>query len=165
MILDRVGHRKELPVTEIKILAETPDTVTLRRADYQALVAAAADVADLAAVRDHSTYEDRVGWQAARRNYLSRREAQRLLDGESPVRVWREKRGLSQRALAAAAQISPSYLAEIETGRKPGSKNALLAVATVLEVLLEELVHPPGISPHPGQRASARSHSPRGSSR
>ncbi|HXQ65277.1 MAG TPA: helix-turn-helix transcriptional regulator [Alphaproteobacteria bacterium] len=152
-------------MTEIKILAETPDTVTLRRADFQALVAAAADAADLAAVRAHSTYEDRVGWQAARRNYLSRREVLRLLDGESPVRVWREKRGLSQRALAAAAQISPSYLAEIETGRKPGSKNALLAVATVLEVLLEDLVHPPGISPQSGPRGAARSYSPRGSSR
>ncbi|HYB57496.1 MAG TPA: helix-turn-helix transcriptional regulator, partial [Alphaproteobacteria bacterium] len=120
---------------------------------------------DRAAVRAHSTYEDRVGWPAARQNYLSRPEAQRLLDGESPVRVWREKRGLSQRALAAAAQISPSYLAEIEIGRKPGSKNALLAVASVLEVLFEELAHPPGILPHPGLRASARSHSPRGSSR
>ena len=152
-------------MTEIKIVAETPDTVTLRRADFKALVAALEDAADLAAVRAHSTYEDRVGWQAAQKNYLSRREAQRLLDGESPVRVWREKRGLSQRALAAAAQISPSYLAEIETGRKPGSKNALLAVASVLEVLFEELVHPPGIWPHPGLRASARPHSPRGSSR
>ena len=165
-MLDRVGHRKDsVPVTEIKILPETPDTVTLRRADFQALVAAAADAADLTAVRAHSTYEDRVGWQAARRNYLSRREVLRLLDSESPVRVWREKRGLSQRALAAAAQISPSYLAEIEAGRKPGSKNALLAVATVLEVLLEDLVHPPGISPQSGPRGAARSYSPRGSSR
>lgn len=152
-------------MTEIKILAETPDTVTLRRTDFKALVAAAEDAADLAAVRAHRAYEDRVGWPAARRNYLSRREAQRLLDGESPVRVWREKRGLSQRALAAAAQISPSYLAEIESGRKPGSKNALLGIATVLEVLFEELVHPLGISAHPGARASTRSHSPRGSKR
>jgi ribosome-binding protein aMBF1 (putative translation factor) len=40
----------------------------------------------------------------------------RILDDESPVKVWREKRGLSQRALAEQAGVSPSSLAEIETG-------------------------------------------------
>ncbi|HKO08019.1 MAG TPA: helix-turn-helix transcriptional regulator [Alphaproteobacteria bacterium] len=113
----------------------------------------------------HRAYEERVGWPAARRNYFTRGEAERLLDGESPVRVWREKRGLSQRALAAAAGVSPSHLAEIETGRKPGSKNALLAIAAVLEILLEELVYLTGISPHSASRAAARSHSPRRSKR
>ena len=147
-------------MTEIKILAETADTVTLKRGDFQALVTAAADAADLGAVNAHRAYESRLGWQAARRNYFTRREAERLLDGESPVRVWREKRGLTQRGLAAAAEISPSYLAEIEIGRKPGSKNALLAVAAALEIPLEELIYPIGKSPR-----GARSHSARGSRR
>ena len=55
---------------------------------------------------------------------LTGEAVRRLLDDESPVNVWREKRGLSQRDLAAQAGISPRYLAEIEAGRKPGSAKA-----------------------------------------
>lgn len=42
---------------------------------------------------------------------------QRILDDESPMKVWREKRGLTQRELVEQAVVSPSYLAEIETGK------------------------------------------------
>jgi transcriptional regulator with XRE-family HTH domain len=52
---------------------------------------------------------------------LTAEEARRLIDGENPVKIWRGKRGLSQRALAAEAKLSSSYLAELETGRKTGS--------------------------------------------
>jgi transcriptional regulator with XRE-family HTH domain len=63
-----------------------------------------------------------------------------LLDGESPLKVWREKRGRSQRELAAAAGVSPAHLAEIETGRKPGSVLALARLARALEVQIEDLI-------------------------
>jgi len=46
-------------------------------------------------------------------------EMRRILDGESPVKVWRKKRGLTQRELVEHAGVSPSYLAEIETGKQP----------------------------------------------
>ena len=36
------------------------------------------------------------------------------------MKVWHEECGLTQRALAEQARVSPSYLAEIETGKKPG---------------------------------------------
>jgi transcriptional regulator with XRE-family HTH domain len=123
----------------IKLLAETDKTVTLRRADFQALLQAAEDNVDLAAVETHSAEEKRVGWDAAKRNYLTRDETERLLDGESPIRVWREKRGMTQRALAEAAQVSVSYLAEIEGGKKPGSRDALQRLVQILEVPMESL--------------------------
>ena len=84
--------------------------------------------------------EAATGKQAARRNYLSAREARRLLDGESPVKVWREKRGRSQRELATAAGVSAGYLAEIETGRKAGSAAALARLAKALQVQIEDLI-------------------------
>jgi DNA-binding Xre family transcriptional regulator len=41
---------------------------------------------------------------------------------------------------AAAAGVSAAYLAEIETGRKPGSAAALAKLAKALEVQIEELI-------------------------
>jgi transcriptional regulator with XRE-family HTH domain len=123
----------------IKPLARTRDTITLKRADFEALVRSAEDAADLAAVEAHRAHEDRVGWKTARRNYLTADEARRLLDGESPVRVWREKRGIQQRALAEAAEVAVSYLSEMEGGKKPGSPGALRRIASVLDVPMETL--------------------------
>jgi ribosome-binding protein aMBF1 (putative translation factor) len=131
-------------MNRITPLAETKDTVTLSRADYRTLVDAADEAGDVAAVRAHRTHEERVGWEAARRDYLSADEARRLLAGQTAVRVWREKRKMQQQALAAAAGIAPSYLAEIESGRKSGTLRVLRALATALDVSVETLLPPVG---------------------
>jgi len=59
--------------------------------------------------------------------------------GAVPVRVWREHRGLSARALAGRAGISAAYLSQIETGRKPGSFDAMARLARALGVAMEDL--------------------------
>ena len=64
----------------------------------------------------------------------------RIVGGEHPVRVWREHRGLLARELAAAAGVAGSYLSAIETGRKPGSVNAMKRIAGVLGIPIDELV-------------------------
>ena len=92
------------------------------------------------ALAEHDAEETRLGREAARRDYLTADEAERLLDGEHPVKVWRGKRGLTQRALAKAAGMQPGYLAEIETGRKPGSAGALSRLSTALGVAMGDLV-------------------------
>ncbi len=127
-------------MTVIKPLAETQETVTLTRADFDALLHAAEVAADLAAVEAHRRYEDRVGWETARRQYLNAAEARRLMGGDSPVRVWREKRGMTQHALAEAAELAVSYLSEIEGGKKPGSAAALGRIAAALDVPMEHLL-------------------------
>jgi ribosome-binding protein aMBF1 (putative translation factor) len=129
-------------MSSVRILTETPDTVTVSRADWLRLLQELEDAEDRAAVRERRTREELLGKDAARRDYLTAAEALRLIDGESPVRIWREKRGLSQRGLAHAASVSSSYLAEIETGRKPGSAAALRQLAAVLQVPAEDLVSP-----------------------
>ena len=127
-------------MTEIRVLAETEDTVTLSRTVWTALLAELEDVEDLAAIRSRQAYEAAVGVDAARRDYLTGEEAARLLDGESPVRVWRRKRDLTQAALAALAGVPQSYLRAIKAGRKPGSAAALLRLAGALGVSMEDLV-------------------------
>jgi ribosome-binding protein aMBF1 (putative translation factor) len=123
-----------------KPIKESKDTITLSRSDWDALIESLEDADDLAAVNARRAHEAAVGKDAARRDYLTGDEIGRLLDWESPVRIWREKRGLSQRALASQAGVSASYLAEIETGRKPGSACALRALADILHVSMEYLV-------------------------
>lgn len=53
---------------------------------------------------------------------------------ESPVKVLRKFRGLTQAELARRASISRPYLTEIETGKKDGSIRAMRNLAEVLGV-------------------------------
>lgn len=63
-----------------------------------------------------------------------------ILDGENPIKVWREFRGLSQQALAARARVSVPYLSQLETGKRRGSLAVLSAIARALKVPLDILV-------------------------
>jgi ribosome-binding protein aMBF1 (putative translation factor) len=126
-----------------KPIGETSSTVTLRKRDWRALIARLEDLEDAAAIAERRAHEAKVGKEVARRDYLTGDEVRRILDDESPVKVWREKRGLSQRELGEQAGVSSSYLAEIETGKKPGSAEALRKLSRVLAIPMENLVSGP----------------------
>lgn len=64
----------------------------------------------------------------------------RLVVGESPIRLWREHRGLTRTELAEQAQIDKTYLSQLESGRKVGSVAVLRRLATTLSVDLDDLV-------------------------
>lgn len=134
----------------LRPVAETSSTVTLRKRDWKALIARLEDLEDLPAVAERLAHEEKVGKQVARRDYMTGDELKRILADESPVKVWREKRGLTQRELAAQAEVSPSYLAEIETGKKPGSAAALRKLSRVLAIPMENLLS------HPEQALAGR---------
>lgn len=123
----------------IQLIAETADTVTLRRADFDALLEDLEDAEDRVAVLE----EHLAIAQGDRTPSLTADEAERLLNGEIPVRVWREKLGLTQRQLASRAGTSQGLLAEIEAGRKHGSIATLRSIAGVLGVSLDFLVPAP----------------------
>ena len=120
-------------------MSEKTDTVTLSRADYEALIERIEDAEDNAFLDTVEAREQAIGKESARADYLSAELVRRLIDGEHPVRVWRAHRGLGRDALAAAAGIAPSYLSEIETRRKPGSFTALAKLAAALHVSLDDL--------------------------
>ncbi len=102
-------------------IAQTGDTVTLSRADYERLLEALEDAEDIAALEAAAAREQALGEEAAHANYLSAGLVSRLLAGEHPVRIWREHSGFSQEELAGKAGVARSYLAEIEGRKKPGS--------------------------------------------
>ncbi|MBK4722702.1 helix-turn-helix transcriptional regulator [Azospirillum sp. YIM DDC1] len=105
------------------------ETVTIPRAEYDALTARLEDLEDiLTAMQAHGGQPMPLEW------------AKRILEGESPVRVWREFRGLSLRGLAGKAGVSAGYLSEIEAGKKPGSVEAYKALAEALDTSVDWLV-------------------------
>ena len=121
-------------------VASDAQTVTLRRTDWNAYVAAVEDAADIRAVQDHAAWVVTVGTAEARRLSYTDAEVGRMLDGVSAVTIWRERNSLSQRSLAALAEVSPSYLAEIEAKKKPGSVAAIRALSKALNVPMDVLV-------------------------
>ena len=64
----------------------------------------------------------------------------RILDGDSPIKAWREHRGQTQQQLATTAGISKGYLSQLESGDREGSVKVLSAIATALAVDLDDLV-------------------------
>lgn len=115
------------------------DTITLGRSEYEALLDRLEDAEDAARLSAIEARERNIGKEAARADYLPLSLVDRLCTGEHPVRVWRAHRGLTREALAAAAGVAPSYLTEIETGRKPGSFNALTKLAAALKISLDDI--------------------------
>jgi ribosome-binding protein aMBF1 (putative translation factor) len=120
----------------IRLIGETVDTVTLQRADYEGLLSELEDAEDRAAALGHRLAKQ----EGTAPEMLTLEEVDRLIEGENPIRFWREKRGLTQRSLAGMAGVSPSLLAEIEGGTKTGSVDTLRKLAQVLKVDLDTLV-------------------------
>ncbi len=108
-----------------------PEYAVLEYSEYERLMTAAEDAADIAALvaldSDH-TEED-----------LPDEMVTRLLAGDNPIRVWREHRGMTGRQLAEAVDIQQSYISQIETGKREGTIDVLRRIATVLEVTLDDL--------------------------
>ncbi|MDG5493335.1 helix-turn-helix domain-containing protein [Niveispirillum sp. BGYR6] len=119
----------------IRPIAETPDSVTLSRADFEAIQELLEDAADLADIEAVARKLD--GGEAGT---LPDNVVNRLLDGENPVLVLRQHRGLSALALAQAAGLSQSFISEIEAGRKRGGIDTLNRIAAALSVPLDMLV-------------------------
>jgi len=111
------------------------EMVTIPREEYDRLRTAAEDLADLQAY-DRA----QAGLAAGEDELIPADYANRLMNGESPLRVWRDLRGLTQAALAEKAGVNRVTVAEIETGRKHGSIATLRSLAEALGVSLDDLV-------------------------
>ena len=111
------------------------DTVTIPRAEYERLIEIAEDVTDAKAVRVH-----RAAKAAGDVLMIPDAAAARLIEGESPLRVFRELRGLSCVALAKMSGVNRIQIMDIEAGRATGSVHTLKALADALGVTIDDLV-------------------------
>ena len=64
----------------------------------------------------------------------------RLVEGVPPVTVWREHRGLSREALAAAAGVAVTLVEMMEGGKDDVPLQKVSAIARALRVDVEDLV-------------------------
>lgn len=114
------------------------EMVILSRKDYDALlrqVELAEDAEDLQSIRQYEASA-----ATGQQEVIPAEFVRRLVEGENPVRVWRDFRKLSAKEVATVAGISAAYLSEIETGKKEGSVSVLRNIAKVLHVELEDLL-------------------------
>jgi DNA-binding XRE family transcriptional regulator len=99
-------------------------------ADYERLVEAEEMLADVQACDVAKARAD---------EHLPLAVADRILGGESEVRIFREHRGLTQAELAEAAGISVPYLSQIERRRRRPSTAVLRRLAERLAVTIDDL--------------------------
>ena len=111
------------------------ETVTITRAEYDRLCAAEEDFEDLRAAL---AVRGRI--EAGTDELVPAAVADRLIDGESPLKVWRAHRALSQSALARASGVNRVQIADIEANRATGSVRTLRALADALRVAVDDIL-------------------------
>ncbi len=127
------GRRRTANVTSHGRARGSRGVVTLNRTDYEALLRRIEDLED---TREIQAAEAR----GLTPDALPAALVDRLLAGEHPVRIWRKHRDLTLAQLGEQSGVGESYISEIETGKKPGSVQALRALAGALRVGLDDLV-------------------------
>jgi DNA-binding Xre family transcriptional regulator len=118
-------------------IIETPQgerLAVLPMAEYERLQEAAEMLED---VRAYDEAKRRL--EAGEDELLPHEFVVRMVEGESPIRVWRDYRGLKVRKLAEAAGISAPYLSQIESGEREGSFDTMRRIAEALKVSLDDL--------------------------
>ena len=104
------------------------DTITLPRAEYDALVSRNEELEDrLSAV------------EAEDGSRIPHDVALLVMNGMSPLAAFRKHLGVSLRDLSQKTGISRSYLSEIERGLKPGSMPTLSRIAEELGTNIDTL--------------------------
>jgi DNA-binding XRE family transcriptional regulator len=108
--------------------------VVLPEAEYKKLAEAAKDAADAEAVRE---FNARLA--ASEEELMPAEFANRIIDGENKIRVWREFRAITARDLAEKAEISASFLSQIENGERDGSFETIKKIAAALRISVSDL--------------------------
>ena len=111
------------------------ETVTTPKAEYDRLRALEEDFADIQTALD---VEARLA--AGEEELIPAAVVDRLLDGEPPLRVWREFRNLTQSDLARASGVNRVQIVDIEADRNSGSVRTLRKLADALRVTVDDLV-------------------------
>ena len=111
------------------------EMITIPLDEYKRMQTAMDDLADLQAY-DRVTAD----LAAGREERVPAEYAHRLIAGESPLRVWRDLRGLTQSALARASGVNRVQIADIEAGRKNGSLETARRLAEALGIAVDDLV-------------------------
>ena len=103
-------------------------------ADYERLLDIAEDKIDEAAAANAE--QRRIEGE----EYLPAEMVDRILGGESALRIWRKHRGLTQEKLASIVGMGTSFLSEIENGNRRGAPKLWRALAEALNVSADDIL-------------------------
>ncbi|GAB6041666.1 helix-turn-helix domain-containing protein [Endothiovibrio diazotrophicus] len=124
-----------MSIQVIRTESGEPEYAVVPYAEYERLREAAEIHDD---IRDYDRIKARLA--SGEEELIPAEVAHRLADGENPIRVWREYRGLTGSALAERASISQGYLSQIETGEREGKVSVIRSLAVALGVDMEDLL-------------------------
>jgi ribosome-binding protein aMBF1 (putative translation factor) len=109
------------------------ELVVLSRAEFDALVAAAAEAEEDA--NDAAIYDERMADLAARKaSVLPEQISSAMLRGDSLLKAVRKWRGISQTDLAQSTGLGQGYLSDLEARRRKGTPETLTTLAKALDV-------------------------------
>jgi ribosome-binding protein aMBF1 (putative translation factor) len=111
--------------------AGQPAFAVLPYAEYERL-AARAESADEVREFDEAVAADEEAFPAD--------VVRRLIDGDAPIKVYREYRNMSQSDLAARSGLTAAYVSQLEAGVRRGSADVLRRLASALNVDMEDLM-------------------------
>jgi len=108
-----------------------PESVILSKNNYEKLLQYKEDLEDIRALKDYETSGEE-GFPSD--------VVKRLIDGENPIKVYRQYRGLTQLKLSESVGVQQSYITQLESGKKSGTVKVLKKIATALDLDLDDLV-------------------------
>lgn len=111
------------------------DMITIPRVRYDALMVAEEDLLDIQAYDAAMAALARGDEERVPSEFV-----ERMLDGESIVKLWREHRGHNQTGLSKLSGVNRVQIADIEAGRKTGSAETLKKLADALGVTIDDLI-------------------------
>ena len=79
-------------------------------------------------------------YRAGREGALPLEEVDALLAAPTPLAFWRAKRGMTQTALAKAADTTQPHIADLESGKHGGSLEIMARIAKALSIKVDDLV-------------------------
>jgi DNA-binding XRE family transcriptional regulator len=108
-----------------------PQFAVLPFAEYESLVSIAEDKLDAAAV---------IAFRESEEETFPEEVLDALLNGDSPIKVYRTYRKMTQDSLAKAIGKSLAYIAKLEAGERKGTVDVLSDIADTLGISLEQLI-------------------------
>lgn len=123
-------HGLDGPQRGIDKETEMAEKITIEEAEYDRLIDSLQEAEDNAAVNAHL---------AAPAVGMPGDLVRRLNEGESPLAIHREWRGLSATELARRSKINRVQIRNIEAGRKKGAAATMKKLADALDVRTDDL--------------------------
>lgn len=109
---------------------QKPEFIVLPIKEYNKLINAFEDFQDIQKIRD---YLDSPSETFPMEVVLA------LLEGKSPIKVYREYRGMSQVSLAQKVNVSKQYISQLENRGRAGTTKVLKAIAKTLKIDLSDI--------------------------